>query len=167
MYQSNAHRAPSPPLPDTLKVLQWNVQGLRGKRPELIQAIVEEDLDLVLLQETLAPKHLEWRIPGYTVRSLPRDKDGRRGSMIVVRSSLPHHRIIHSVHCGEGVEVMAVQLELPGLPLTVYNLYLSQRRQLVAGELLSLVTHNNVLVGEDFNARHPVLQSASSTNPTG
>lgn len=44
---------------DSLRVLQWNVQGLRNKRPEILQAIVEEDLDLVLLQETLVPAHFE------------------------------------------------------------------------------------------------------------
>ncbi|KAG0718135.1 Heparan sulfate glucosamine 3-O-sulfotransferase 3A1 [Chionoecetes opilio] len=51
-----------PPAAGRLKVLQWNIQGLRGKRPEVLQAIVEEDLDLVLLQETLTPEHFEWRI---------------------------------------------------------------------------------------------------------
>ena len=163
----DAHRDPPPPLPDGIKVLQWNVQGLRGKRPEVIQAIVEEDLDLVLLQETLTPEHFEWRVAGYTIHSLPCGDNGRRGCMVVVRSSLPHRRIAAPVYCGEDVEVMAVQLELPGLPLTVYNVYRGPRGQLEAEEMLSLATHGNVLVGGDFNAHHPVLQSVSPTNPAG
>ena len=58
-----------------------DVHGLRGKRPEIIQAIVKEHLDLVLLQETLPPEHLEWRMVGYILHSLQHGEDGRRGSM--------------------------------------------------------------------------------------
>ena len=167
LSEGDDHRGPPPRPPDRLKVLQWNVLGLRGKRSELLQAIVEEDLDLVLLQETLEPEHVEWRLAGYTVHALPRDGDGRRGCMVVVRSSLPHQRIPDPVHCGLGVEVMAVLLQLPGLSLTVYNVYCSPRRQLEAGELLSLAAHTNVLVAGDFNAHHPLLQSVSPTNAAG
>ncbi|KAG0721585.1 hypothetical protein GWK47_046198 [Chionoecetes opilio] len=119
------------------------------------------------LPETLTPEHFEWRIAGYTVHSLSCGEDGRRGCVVVVRSALPHRRIEDPVDCGEGVEVMAVQLELPGLPLTVYNIYSSWRRQLEADELLSLATHSSVLVGGDFNAHHPMLQSVSPTNRAG
>ncbi|KAG0713960.1 putative RNA-directed DNA polymerase from transposon X-element [Chionoecetes opilio] len=150
-----------------LKVLQWNVAGLRNKRPEIIQAIVEEDLDLVLLQETLTPLDFEWRVAGYSIYGLPRDGDGCRGLMVLVRSSLPHHRITDPVQCGEGVEVLAVQLQLAGLPLLVYNIYSSPRKQLEAGELLSLATHSSVVVAGDFNAHHPLLQSVSPTNAAG
>ena len=38
-----------------LRVLQWNVQGLRPKRHQVLQAISEEHLDMVLLQKTLTP----------------------------------------------------------------------------------------------------------------
>ncbi|KAG0726314.1 hypothetical protein GWK47_036866 [Chionoecetes opilio] len=121
----------------------------------------------LLTEETLTPEHFEWRIAGYTVHSLSCGEDGRRGCVVVVRSALPHRRIEDPVHCGEGVEVMAVQLELPALPLTVHNVYSSWRRQLEADELLSLATHISVLVGGDFNAHHPMLQSVSPTNRAG
>ena len=38
---------------------------------------------------------------------------------------------------------------------------------LEGGELLSLTTHSSLLVGGDFNAHHPTLQSVSPTNQTG
>lgn len=152
---------------DSLRVLQWNVQGLRNKRPEILQAIVEEDLDLVLLQETLVPAHFEWRLAGYTVHSLPCGAGGRRGCMVIVRSSIPHHRITDPVSCGEGVDVVAVQLQLPRLEVAIYNIYSGPGRQLEAGEVLSLATHVNILVAGDFNAHHPILQSVSRPNPAG
>ena len=66
---------------DTIKVLQWNVQGLRNKRPEVVQSIVEEGYDLVLLQETLVPEDFKWRVAGFTVHSLPCGGDGQRGQL--------------------------------------------------------------------------------------
>ena len=38
-----------PAGPPTLKILQWNVQGLRPKKHELLQTVFEEHLDVVLL----------------------------------------------------------------------------------------------------------------------
>ncbi|MPC29077.1 hypothetical protein E2C01_022294 [Portunus trituberculatus] len=46
-----------------LKVLLWNVQGLQPKRHQVLQAVFEEDLDGVLLQETLmSAAFKEWLV---------------------------------------------------------------------------------------------------------
>ena len=60
-------RAAPPATAPRLQILQWNVQGLRPKRHQVLQAVVEEDLDVVLLQETLAPADFEWRVTSYTL----------------------------------------------------------------------------------------------------
>ena len=104
---------------------------------------------------------------GYTLHSLPAAEGGGRGCLALVRSSIPHTRIANPVHCGEGVEVLAVELQVSGASLVVYNLYRSPRHQLEAGELLTLATHTSVLVAGDLNAHHPVLHSVSPTNTTG
>ncbi|XP_076069251.1 uncharacterized protein LOC143041313 [Oratosquilla oratoria] len=118
--------SPAPHDLGSLKVLQWNMQGIRNKKHQLLQTIMEEGMDIVLLQETLAPGDFEWRIGGYTVHSLPLDRGiGHRGCMVLVKNNLPHRRVARPVHCGEGVEVMAVELLLPDLPLLIYNIYRS------------------------------------------
>ena len=155
-----------PPGPPKLRVLQWNVQGLRPKKHQVLQALFEEDLDVVLLQETLAPATFVWRVAGYTLHSLPA-ADGTRGCAVLVRSAIPHSRVAAPVPCGDGVEVMALELHVGGLRLLVYNLYRSQRHQLEAGELLTLAAHTSLLVGGDFNAHHPVLHSPSQANEAG
>ncbi|KAK4322663.1 hypothetical protein Pmani_006564 [Petrolisthes manimaculis] len=152
--------------PPRLKVLQWNVQGLRPKRHQVLQAVFEEHLDIVLLQETLTPTDFEWRVAGYTPHMLP-SLEGTRGCATLVRSTIPHRRVPAPVHCGDGVEVLALELQVGGLLLLVYNIYRSQRHQLEAGELLSLASHSSVLVAGDLNAHHPMLQSPSPTNETG
>ncbi|KAG0721892.1 hypothetical protein GWK47_045536 [Chionoecetes opilio] len=158
------HAAPPAAAP-RLKVLQWNAQGLRPKIHQVLQAIFEEDLD-VDVQETLTPADFKWRIAGYSLHSLPAS-EGTRGCVTLVRSAIPHRRITDLVHCGDGVEALAVDLHVGGLELTVYNLYRSQRHQLEAGELLTMASHTSLLVAGDFNAHHPILQSVSATNLTG
>ena len=71
------------------------------------------------------------------------------------------------MHCGDGVEALALELQVVGVSLTVYNLYRSHRFLLEAGKLLALAEHSSLLVAGDFNAHHPVLQSVSPTNETG
>ncbi|XP_076058576.1 uncharacterized protein LOC143035595 [Oratosquilla oratoria] len=152
--------------PPRLRVLQWNVQGLRPKKHQVLQAIFTENLDVVLLQETLTRADFEWRVAGYSLLSLPATEN-TRGCTALVRSTIPHRRVSAPVHCREGVEVLALELQVGGIPLLVYNIYRSQRHQLEAGELLSLAAHTSLLVAGDLNAHHPMLQSPSPTNETG
>ena len=158
--------AAQPASAPRIRVLQWNVRGLRPKKHQVLQAVFEEDLDVVLLQETLTPADFEWRVAGYTLHSLPA-AEGTRGCAALVRSAIPHRRVPSPVHCGDGVEVLALELQVGGLPLMMYNLYRSPRHQLEAGELLALASHTSLLVAGDLNAHHPMLQSPSPANPTG
>ncbi|XP_076046411.1 uncharacterized protein LOC143028348 [Oratosquilla oratoria] len=152
--------------PPRLRVLQWNVQGLRPKKHQVLQAIFTENLDVVLLQETLTRADFEWRVAGYSLHSLPATEN-TRGCAALVRSTIPHRRVSAPVDCGEGVEVLALELQVGGIPLLVYNIYRSQRYHLEAGELFSLAAHTSLLVAGDLNAHHPMLQSLSPTNETG
>ncbi|XP_063854131.1 uncharacterized protein LOC135096523 [Scylla paramamosain] len=165
-YAEGATHADQPAGPPRLRVLQWNVQGLRPKRHQVLQAVFEEHLDVVLLQETLTPADFEWRVAGYTLHSLP-TAEGTRGCAALVRSTIPHRRVAAPVNCGDGVEVLALELQVGSLPLLVYNVYRSQRHQLEAGELLTLASHSSLLVAGDLNAHHPMLQSPSPANETG
>ncbi|XP_076039453.1 uncharacterized protein LOC143024524 [Oratosquilla oratoria] len=149
-----------------LRVLQWKVQGLRSKKHQVLQAIFTENLDVVLLQETLTRADFEWRVAGYSLHSLPATEN-TRGCAALVKSTIPHRRVSAPVHCGEGVEVLALELQVGGIPLLVYNIYRSQRYHLEAGELFSLAVYTSLLVAGDLNAHHPMLQSPSPTNETG
>ncbi|XP_050704464.1 uncharacterized protein LOC126989887 [Eriocheir sinensis] len=140
--RSERYTPPASPAAPCLRVLQWNVQGLQPKRHEVLQAIFQEGLDVVLLQETLTPADFTRRVAGYTLHSLPATGEGGRGCVTLVRSAIPHRRITAPVHCGDGVETLAVELQLGALSLTVYNIYRSQRHQLEAGELLGLAAHS-------------------------
>ncbi|XP_076065005.1 uncharacterized protein LOC143039039 [Oratosquilla oratoria] len=87
--------------------------------------------------------------------------------MTLVGNNIPQQQITDPVPCGEGVERLAVRLDLPNCPLTIYNIYRSPGNQLDAGELLSLASAENILAAGDFNAHHPSFQSQSPTNSAG
>ncbi|MPC45506.1 hypothetical protein E2C01_039205 [Portunus trituberculatus] len=72
-----------------------------------------------------------------------------------------------TVHCRDGMQVLTLELQVGGLPLLVYNISKSQQYPLEAGELLTLTSHTNLLVADDFNTHHPMLQSPSPANETG
>ena len=79
----------------------------------MLQAVVEEDLDVVLLQETLAPAEFEWRVAGYTPHSLAATPGSARGCLALVRSAILHRRVRQPVHCGDGVEALALDGVVP------------------------------------------------------
>ena len=87
--------------------------------------------------------------------------------MILVRNTIPHRRIDPPTRCGLGVEVMAVELKLPNLQLTVYNVYRKETQELYLTDVLALASVRPYLVGGDFNAHHPVLNSVRRTNAAG
>ena len=87
--------------------------------------------------------------------------------MIVVKNSIPHHRIDNPIHCGAGVEVIAVQLKLPTQEISVYNIYRKEDQTLDLGELLPHAANHLCIVAGDFNAHHHLLCSLSNTNDAG
>ena len=124
MEDRDGNSAPPTVVP-RLKVLQWNVQGLRPKKHQVLQTIFEENLYIVLLQKTLTPADTQWRVAGYILHSLPTSVEGSRSCTTLVRSSIPHRRTTNPVHCGDGVEALAMELQVGGRWFSVYNLYRS------------------------------------------
>lgn len=70
---------------DTLKILQWNTGGVHLKTHLLQAALFSEDLDVVLLQETLLQEN----------------------HMILVKDHKPCSPLA-PINCGEHVEVQSV-----------------------------------------------------------
>ena len=54
------------PLPNSLRVLQWNAGGLRAKRTKLIQFISSHPVDLIYIQESNLNLSTSFRIPGFS-----------------------------------------------------------------------------------------------------
>ncbi|KAK8745388.1 hypothetical protein OTU49_000164 [Cherax quadricarinatus] len=127
-----------PPL-RPLKILQWNICGLQQKIHLVIEAAVQDEVDVFLLQETLTNSSHQTQpcIPGFLAYLQCLEGTGR-GTAIYVRITIPHSISTDPINCGEGMEVQAVTLHLPDGPLMVYNIYRSSRYTLDISEVAAL-----------------------------
>ena len=58
------------PLPNSLRVLQWNAAGLRARSTEVLHFISSHPVDLICIQESNLNLSSSFRIPGfYALRS--------------------------------------------------------------------------------------------------
>ena len=56
----------SSPLPDSLRVLQWNAGGLRARSTELLHFLSSHPVDLICIQESNLNSSSSFRIPGFS-----------------------------------------------------------------------------------------------------
>ena len=56
----------SSPLPDSLRVLQWNAGGLRARSTELLHFLSSHPVDLICIQESNLSSSSSFRIPGFS-----------------------------------------------------------------------------------------------------
>ena len=146
-----------------LRILQWNCQGLRNKRDNLQEALVRDNLDILLLQDTRVNENFSWRLTGYSTYISPNDGD-RSGCMIVVKNSIPHHRITNPIMNGIEVETMAVHLKLANMDLQVYNIYRKHQQTLDVEELFTHASGQPCLIAGDMNAHHPIFDNVRPTD---
>ena len=60
----------SSPLPDSLRVLQWNAGGYQARSTELLHFLSSHSVDLICIQESNLNSSSSFRIPGFcTLRS--------------------------------------------------------------------------------------------------
>ena len=86
-------------LPDSLRVLPWNAEGLRTRSTELLHFISSHPFDLICIQESNLNISFSFRIPGFSALRFDRSHsrsgifstdvtDARGGVIIFVRQGL-------------------------------------------------------------------------------
>ena len=148
---------------NNLKILQLNIHSVRSKFASLDAAIKQDKYDIIILQETLVNK---FSYSGFQTFTLPCNQENR-GLLTLVRSTIPATPINPPIPCGEGVETLAVKVQLLNQTLNVYNIYKQQEGYLELGELFALAANEPTFFGGDFNSHHPILSSPSTTNEAG
>ena len=148
-----------------LSILQWNICGF-SSRSAILHAIVRSrSIDIVMLQETLSAEAV--RFSGYHVYALPRS-DGKRGLMTLVKATIPCSAIADAPHCGEDVESLAVEIQLAGGPLKLYNVYSRPHcSSLDISQVCASAAHDRVIIGGDFNTHHPILAPCRAPDAAG
>ena len=126
----------------TLNILQWNADGIRTKKTELMKTLHDKDIDLALIRETKLSKETNFDVNGYRVIRQDREtwmrgcrveenKTPGGGILILVKDGLPHiERKPHSRHPDDNTtEIQTVEVDKGRKKLRVTNVYIPPIRQ--------------------------------------
>ncbi|KAK3850142.1 hypothetical protein Pcinc_043131 [Petrolisthes cinctipes] len=135
--------------------------------PVMVPSPPQKSLQESEVLETLLPASCPVGLRGYSAHSLPRVAGDTQGSIILIKEHIRFTPIASPVHCGGGVEVQGIILQLAHSTLTVYNIYNNSSGHLDISELLPLAATETTLIAGDFNCHHQRLHSCSPTNRDG
>lgn len=147
-----------------LKVLSWNVNGLRNRVTDVHCYVMGNDIDVVALQETGDRNEGLLKLNGYKGFHLFA-ANNIRGTSIYVKNSIPAE-LVEPPSKTQGIESVCVKLSLREGEFIVVNLYVS-RNCFDANYLPDCIYTNPSLVIGDLNARHTSLGTVGSINANG
>ena len=137
-----------------LRILQWNIQGVRAKQTELQTMLSDNSITIACIQETLL-ENCEWNPPkNFSVERSPHIAgEGNRGVAVLVHNTIPYTRLNINTTL-EAVAVTTHQTQ----SYTFCSLYLSPNRNIPKGDLEDLIKQlpSPFLILGDFNAKHPL-----------
>ncbi|XP_068223148.1 probable RNA-directed DNA polymerase from transposon BS [Palaemon carinicauda] len=139
-----------------LKILTWNVNGIRNKHIEVQHFCLENDLDIICLQETKHTDANKYQIRGYqmyTVDSLMRQSP-YRGMITYIKNSIPVSYSI-DVTLGEDTnsQLFNIHDEKGNIKIKIMNVYITDNKLDFSGLHEIVDGHPCILVG-DLNAVH-------------
>ena len=144
-----------------LKVISWNVNGVRNRLADIHYCITKYSTDVLLLQETLDRGESWLKLNGYQCYHLPAG-DGVRGLSTYVKKSLPSELVGRPVR-EEGIESLVIRIYVKDAVLNVVNLYVSKNCFDVA-YLPDCIFSEVTLLAGDLNAKHNQLGDLKGNN---
>ena len=102
---------PNKPSRTTLKIWQYNADGIESKMFELRDRMMNAGVDVCAVQETkLATKQKDPQIPGYATLRLDRKNISGGGLLIFVKKDLNFHRVPAYTDHRLGLEVQTIRI---------------------------------------------------------
>ena len=145
-------------IDDTHSILQWNCQGMRNKKDELLHYINRHKTDIVALQETMFYGDYTTRIPGFTLENHDGhfNRTAHGGVCFYIHQDVPYQRI----QLNTTAQAIAVRVQLSNA-VTICNIYSSRSHSLsreILDNIFSQLPQPIILMG-DFNAYNPIWGS--------
>ena len=141
-------------MAENYSLLQWNCQGLRAKKDELLQLINIHKPDIIALQETMLGNN-PFNISCYSIYNTCGHYNRRPhgGTAILIHNSVPHKQIQLNNDCFQ-ITVVKVALNVP---LLIASIYISRSHNIAEPQIKSLLdellsSKLPVLILGDFNA---------------
>ena len=141
-----------------ITLVHWNAQGAIIKTSAIETTIVQDDLDIVMIQDTRYKSRLDdlpnLRIHGYHTYHRTMD-EGRHGMVTLIKHTIPSEEA-EQIHLGDGTETLSTRIWINNKPLLLPNICR------VDGELditTPLTKEPRSLMVGDFNARDEMWYS--------
>ena len=103
-----------------MNIVFWNCQGLRPKRKELQNYLLENKIDILALNETVLEPKFKFHLPGYDIYKHGR-LVGTKGGVKSVQSTMSH-LVSTSVPCATFAELQTSQSYLPAARSSIQKL---------------------------------------------
>jgi hypothetical protein len=136
-------------LTNSIKIMQWNSEGVMKKKLELQHFLQKEKIDVLCIQETHLNDSNRFSIRGF--ECFRQDRLGHKGGIItMVRNNIPATEI---ARCQEESEHLTIKIHTTPEPLVITNLYCPNNKRLNLRKI-PLAESNHIIVG-DFNSHSP------------
>ena len=184
LTQSSFH--PSSPSRNNLQILQWNANGIRPRRTELIQFLSHNQYDLIFIQESHLSSDFTFRIPGYKTLQKNRFMTRRGttnstgnlggGVLILVKTGLSYTLLstqsLSSLDPSSNYLAIAVKIK-GAPPIHLFNVYVppilpsSSDSRPKSFSLFLLPSSPTTYIFGDFNSHHSSWDSHSPEDQSG
>ena len=100
-------------------IIQWNIQGVKNKKSEIIQLMNQYKAGILALQETLMPVRFLHKIPGYSVigKDGTHNRRNHGGVALYIHQDIP----FSPVPLNTSIQAVAVKIQLRS-KFTICNL---------------------------------------------
>ena len=123
---------------ESINILQWNAEGVWGKKEALKHRLHEQKIDVACLQETHLKNSHRFSIRGYQTFRKDRESGPKGGILILVKNDLPAIEL--DVEPGDQAEIQCIKIK-GKKEITLFNCYCPPGKQLKSGVLGSI---NNI-----------------------
>lgn len=148
------------------RIATYNVRGLctHAKKQEIITFINDNDIDIMLLQETMLKCHHKVFVPGYSSVRLDRENQNGGGLIILIRHGIPYTPIDTKIYT--AFEHITIKIGHGNNAQLLTNIYIPKYTRSLKSSLRRLMNQANHSIAGDWNSIHG-LWSSGAPNQAG
>lgn len=133
----------------TLRILQWNAEGIQNKKIELQKFLHMENIHILCAQETHLNPNIRFSVRGYEQYRM--DRDGHKGGLLMlVKNNIA---ATETERRNDSSEHLTVKLLINKETIHITNFYCPSNKNLNLNTITTQTT-NHIITG-DFNSHSP------------
>ena len=140
-----------------MNIVFWNCQGLIPKRKELQNYLLENQIDILVLNETFLKPKIKFHLPGYDIYKNDILVGTKGGIASLVKKGIIVHQEWKNEHFNviTDNEALAIEIELQnGDKVIVATIYYPNRNPSLRLFRMIIALLNQAIFLEDFNLKH-------------